>query len=170
MVGLVGITSAAAWFVGALDWPGMKRQIRERFPEVRQLEVEQLDAWLRDSGRPAPVLFDVRREEEFRVSHLTGARRLDPGANPPELPPDVDTTTPIVLYCSVGYRSSRMAQRLQDLGYSEVWNLEGSIFEWANAGHPVERDGEPVEEVHPYDAIWGGRFLDRHLWAFEPDG
>ena len=26
---------------------------------------------------------------------------------------------------------------------------------WANEGHPVERDGETVREVHPYNRVWG---------------
>ncbi len=43
-------------------------------------------------------------------------------------------------------------------------NLKGSIFQWANEGRPVVRDGEPVREVHPYDAVWG-RLLDRDLRA-----
>ena len=29
------------------------------------------------------------------------------------------------------------------------------IFEWANEGRPVVRDGREVEAVHPYDAVWG---------------
>ena len=39
-------------------------------------------------------------------------------------------------------------------------DLEGSIFEWANSGHPVVRGEDsarevPVSEVHPFDDRWG---------------
>jgi hypothetical protein len=36
------------------------------------------------------------------------------------------------------------------------------VFEWANSGYPVFRDGEAVREVHPFDAEWG-RLLDPEL-------
>ena len=64
----------------------------------------------------------------------------------------------------MGYRSARIADRLETAGFRDVRNLTGSIFQWANEGRPVVRDGEPVREVHPYDAVWG-RLLDRDLRA-----
>ena len=57
-----------------------------------------------------------------------------------------------------------MTRDLTERGYGAVRNLEGSIFEWANAGHPVYREGREVSEVHPYDEEWG-RLLDRELWS-----
>ena len=75
---------------------------------------------------------------------------------------------PIVTYCSVGYRSSAVAERLEEQGYTRVWNLEGSIFEWANQGLPVVRDGEEVSQVHPYNRRWG-RLLDKQLRAYSSD-
>ena len=47
-------------------------------------------------------------------------------------------------------------------GYTEVYNLEGSIFAWANEGRPVYRGKERVQVVHPYDKIWG-RLLKKSL-------
>ena len=70
----------------------------------------------------------------------------------------------IVVYCSIGYRSARLARELEQQGVEGVLNLEGSIFEWANSGHGVEREGEAVSEVHPYDEDWG-RLLDQELWS-----
>jgi hypothetical protein len=43
-----------------------------------------------------------------------------------------------------------------------VFNLEGSLFQWANEGRPVYRDDVPVQAIHPYDARWG-RLLDRRF-------
>jgi hypothetical protein len=40
-----------------------------------------------------------------------------------------------------------------------VRNLDGSIFAWANEGRPLERNGQPAQLVHPYDALWG-KLLD----------
>jgi len=65
-----------------------------------------------------------------------------------------------VTYCSVGYRSAKMAQRLRNAGYTNVQNLEGSIFEWANEHRPLVRDGEPTKQVHPYSALRGHLLRD----------
>lgn len=151
-------------------WDGVKNGIRESFPGVRQLQVDSLhDRWVQgeaDPTAPMPLIFDVRRADEYAVSHLPGARRLDPGVTEPDLG-EIPKDTPIVVYCSVGYRSSRMAERLERQGYTAVHNLEGSIFEWANRGYPLERDGKSVQEVHPYNAWWG-RLLDDDLHATSP--
>jgi 3-mercaptopyruvate sulfurtransferase SseA len=66
------------------------------------------------------------------------------------------------VYCSVGIRSARVADRLRHAGIGAVYNLDGSIFRWASEGRPVVRDGEPVRAVHPYNAVWG-RLLPRDL-------
>jgi hypothetical protein len=46
-------------------------------------------------------------------------------------------------------------------------NLEGSIFQWANECRPVYRDAAEVQQVHPYDGIWG-KLLDKDLRAYTP--
>ena len=53
--------------------------------------------------------------------------------------------TPIVVYCSVGYRSARVARWLGRQGFTNVRNLDGSLFAWANEGRPMEADGRPVQ-------------------------
>lgn len=149
------------------SWEKLSEQLRTRYPEVRQISVPELAAWLADPERPQPLLLDVRQEEEFRISHLPGAVRVEPRSTHPRLPEETTPETPIVAYCSVGQRSSAIASRLTALGYTNVTNLEGSIFAWANAGHPVVRNGDEVHEVHPYNARWG-RLLRKDLRAEVP--
>lgn len=135
----------------APEWERIKADIRARFPGVKQLSTADLAAWLADAARPVPILLDARSEEEFAVSHLPKARRVDPQ----EIPADLERSQLVVVYCSVGYRSSRLAERMQAAGFAGVYNLEGSIFEWANQGREVVRGATPVREVHPYDEQWG---------------
>ncbi len=137
-----------------LTWSTVKQKIRSDFPGVEQLSTEALRERLASGERP-PVLLDVREDAEYSISHLRGAVRVDPGDLTPSVLTDLDKDTPIVTYCSVGYRSSRLAHQLQQQGYTHVSNLEGSIFEWANKGYPVFRGEEVVREVHPYNRKWG---------------
>ena len=60
-----------------------------------------------------------------------------------------------MVYSSVGYRGARVETWLKRQGYTNVENLEGGIFRWANEGRPVFRQGAPTQEVHPYQPRWG---------------
>jgi len=60
----------------------------------------------------------------------------------------------VVVYCSVGYRSSALAEKLQRAGFTNVVNLEGSIFQWANEGRTLSRGTNVVREIHGYSRKW----------------
>jgi rhodanese-related sulfurtransferase len=137
-------------------WSVLKQSIRCQFPQVRSVDAETLAAELQQHP---PVLLDVRSAEEYAVSHLPDAQQIDPATQDfSGLPYTPDT--PIVCYCSVGYRSARLCDRLRAAGYQNVRNLEGSIFEWVNQGYSVYQQGQAVRSVHPYSAQWG-LLLDR---------
>ena len=144
-------------------WSMTLKMIRARFPTVAQVSTDTLQSWLDESPqRENLLLFDVRESEEYAVSHLQGARPAPSKDEAQKALQGVPSDQRIVLYCSVGYRSSELAQFLMKKGYTEVYNLEGSIFTWANEGRPVYRGNERVKVVHPYDRIWG-RLLKKSL-------
>ena len=137
-------------------WSMTLKMIRARFPTVARVSTDTLQSWLDESPqRKNLLLFDVREPEEYAVSHLQGARPAPSKDEALKALQGVPSDQRIVLYCSVGYRSSELAQFLMKKGYTEVYNLEGSIFAWANEGRPVYRGNERVKVVHPYDKIWG---------------
>lgn len=137
----------------AARWHDTLAEIREAFPGVPHLTTRQL-ADMRSRGEPV-LLLDAREAEEFQVSHIDGAVRattVRAAVNAIE----ADSREPtVVVYCSVGYRSSRLVSRLKARGVQNVYNLEGSLFGWANEGRPLARGHEPADTVHPYDDDWG---------------
>jgi rhodanese-related sulfurtransferase len=139
----------------SVDWFLLKKSLRHKFPKVEWISTSELADWLADKRRPAPVLLDVRTPDEWNVSHLPGARRVDPNASVESVAAGLPKDTPIVTYCAVGYRSGEMADRLRAAGFSNVRNLEGSIFQWANEHRPLVRGDERARTVHPYSAFWG---------------
>ncbi len=161
-LGLVLLLLAVSALVScrAVDWFLLKRSLRVKFSDVDWITTAQLTAWLHAPDRPPPVLLDVRTPAEWDVSHLPGARRVDPDASAQIAASGLSKSTPIVTYCSVGYRSAQMAERLRRAGYEHVQDLEGSIFQWANEGRPLVREGRPVTQVHPYNATWGRLLRD----------
>jgi rhodanese-related sulfurtransferase len=150
-----------------LTWRAVDRMIQTRFPAVPTVTTDSLAERLAAPAQTRPLLLDARSPAEYAVSHLRGARRVDPEAT---RFPALDTLArdaPIVVYCSVGYRSARIAARLRARGFENVANLRGSIFRWANEGRPVVRGDSVVGAVHPYDDTWG-TLLDDDLHALPP--
>ena len=162
---VAAIAAAVLWLrsdpgARSLAWRGVDRDLAARYPDLPTTRPEQLAERLGTSG--APLLLDARSAEEYAVSHLPGARRVDPGASAAALADalgETDRQREIVVYCAVGVRSGRVAERLRAAGFENVENLSGSIFRWANEGRPLVSGGRPVETVHPYNAAWG-RLLD----------
>jgi rhodanese-related sulfurtransferase len=130
--------------------------IKLQFPEVEKIDTETLSHWQADTSKIQPLLVDARTEEEYAVSHLKTAIPIDfTRTDTLNFPID----TPIVVYCSVGYRSAIVAQKLQKAGFSQVFNLSGGIFEWANEQRPmfqlISEKLHFTTFVHPYNATWG---------------
>jgi len=157
-----GLLAAALTALGfrSVDWFLLKKSLRHKFPKVEWISTDELADWLADKRRPAPVLLDVRTVEEWNVSHLPGARRVEPTADAESAAAGLAKETPIVTYCAVGYRSGEIADRLRAAGFKNVRNLEGSIFQWANEHRPLVRDKEHVTQVHPYNSFWGRLLSD----------
>lgn len=106
------------------------------------------------AGPGAPLLLDVRTPAEFGVSHLQGARFVNFDSLAAEQLPDVPRSRPVVVYCSVGVRSERLGEHLHALGFQQVRNLYGGLFEWVNEGYPVYNANGLTANVHPYSAVW----------------
>jgi rhodanese-related sulfurtransferase len=159
---MIGLMVAVIAFFGArgIEWFILNQSLRQRFPKVEWFTTAQLADWLSDPQRQPPVLLDVRTEEEWNVSHLPGARRVDPSASVEEAAAGLPKVTPIVTYCAVGYRSGELATKLRAAGFTNVRNLKGSIFQWANEHRPLVSGEKPVTVVHPYSNLWGRLLRD----------
>ena len=134
-------------------WADTLRFVRETFPDVPQLSTERLAELLVEDADV--VLLDARSKEEFETSQLQGAIHANGLRQARRVLKQQGGKPIVVVYCSVGYRSSRLAQQLRDHGVEDVFNLEGSLFKWANEGRPVYKGSELVLPVHPFDEDWG---------------
>ncbi len=148
---LVHTNSAFAWFWSTPTWQEVKRKIRAEYPGISQITIVQLQELLK---RPDTFrLVDARAASETSVSHLPGAVFYNSTAQIAQAFSS-NKNQNIVIYCSVGWRSAKIVSELQSMGFTQVSNLEGSIFEWANEGLPVFRGRERVKTVHPFDSTW----------------
>ncbi|MGB3636423.1 MAG: rhodanese-like domain-containing protein [Rivularia sp. (in: cyanobacteria)] len=125
------------------------------FPNVKSIKIYKFTQWLNQKASSIPLILDARSQEEYAVGHIKSAQWIEPTNRAISVLSEVPLDTPIVVYCSVGYRSAKVAQQLSSAGYQNVFNLSGGIFQWANQGKPIFTDEHQVETVHPYNFIWG---------------
>lgn len=115
--------------------------------------------------RDEAVIFDAREPEEFEVSTIPSATHIGyTHFSPEEIAQiNLDKDKLIIVYCSIGIRSSTVAKKLKNMGFSNVKNLYGGIFEWKNKGFPVlNNEGEETEEVHVFSKMWG-KYLEKGI-------
>ncbi len=87
--------------------------------------------------RPAPPLvLDLRRPEEYAVSHIPGAMPL-PISELSRRLHDLPRDREIVCVCGFGSNSDSVAEMLASAGFKSV-NMEEGMVGWQRAGLPVE--------------------------------
>ena len=139
----------------AITWSAVFTWIQRDWPQVAQISTRELAERMAAGNESAPLLIDVRTREEYGVSHLPGAIWAETPDQIASASRERSDRQPVVVYCSVGVRSSKAAARLMRSGRTNVFNLQGSIFKWANEGRPLMANGSAVHVVHPYSERWG---------------
>ncbi len=101
------------------------------------------------------VILDAREREEYDVSHIPDALYLGYKKPQYDVLDNVDKDELIIIYCSIGYRSEKIGQKLKKKGFNNVMNLYGSIFEWANQNYPLHNNQDQVvKQIHGYNKKW----------------
>eukprot|EP00056_Hartaetosiga_gracilis_P017839 m.8599 g.8599 ORF g.8599 m.8599 type:complete len:166 (+) comp6148_c0_seq1:90-587(+) len=152
--------------------------VRKKFSAVQQMDTSEFA-----EKKASAIVFDVRKEEEYEISHIEGSNYVNPK--------DTDAVqqvlreknyqpgTPVVFYCSLGYRSSQMAELMQnretkegdvEVDPNDLYNLEGSIFKWAIEEQPVVKQSGQTDKVHPYNTMFGMILPSRmRCWSLPKD-
>lgn len=109
------------------------------------------------------VILDTRSPEEYAISSLPNALWVGYPNMDKNVIDALSKDQAILVYCSVGYRSERIGEQLLELGFTDVHNLYGGIFEWINQGHGVMNSKHHwVDSVHGYAPSWG-RWIDSDI-------
>lgn len=101
----------------------------------KTINVHQLKSNLANNLNPK--LIDVRETEEWNSGRLPNAIHIPKSDISSKISQYVLPEEPIYLYCRSGFRSFHAAQELVNLGYTEVYNVEGGILDWSSAGYPL---------------------------------
>lgn len=115
------------------------------FPVVKPAQVTNLTHY---------QVLDAREKEEHEVSHLQNAIWVGHETFSLKSVAELDKNKPVLIYCTVGARSEEIGKRLQQEGFTRVYNLYGGIVHWVNEGRPVFANGKPTLQVHTYSKPW----------------
>jgi rhodanese-related sulfurtransferase len=118
---------------------------------VRSLDVAALDRIVARKAREAVYLIDVRTAEEYAAGHIPGFRWF-PGGQAVQRSDDavVVKNCPIVFCCDRKARAVLTASWYRQMGFEEVYALDGGTSAWAASGRPLER-GTPDETPAGYE-------------------
>ncbi len=101
------------------------------------------------------IFLDAREVEEYNISHIPEAKFIGYSDFKIKDFTGIPKDSKIIVYCSIGYRSEKIATKLRSAGFKNVYNLYGSIFEWANMGYPiVGKNGTTTTQIHTYNKKW----------------
>lgn len=76
-------------------------------------------------------LLDVRSPGEYAENHIEYSKNINwNGTAFVENAEELDKLKPIFVYCKLGGRSQQACQKLAELGFVEIYDLEGGIVNW----------------------------------------
>lgn len=93
------------------------------------------------AAEPGVITLDVRTPGEFAEGHIEGARLIDfQSGNFENEIAALDKNATYAVYCRSGNRSGQAVKVMQDAGFTNVFNMNGGVIDWANAGLPLVRN------------------------------
>lgn len=106
-------------------------------PKINTIDVHELKK--RYDASPDLCLIDVREDHEWHEMHIPGAIHIPKDNLISTIEHKVaDKNSPVYLHCRGGVRSLYAANCLAELGYKEVYSVDGGIMEWAASGYPIK--------------------------------
>lgn len=122
---------------GAADEPAADTAIiagRPAFGLISTAEAAQL------AIDPEVVVIDVRTPEEFAEGHIEGAMLID--INSPTFGDDIDALdrdANYLVYCRSDNRSGQAVAIMQQVGFEQLWDMDGGVIAWSAEGRPLVR-------------------------------
>jgi rhodanese-related sulfurtransferase len=102
----------------------------------RRVGVDEFEKLWRDKQN---VVLDVRTKKEFDAGHIPGAINLDVNAADfQQQVAKLDTNKVYLVHCAAGVRSARACDKMSQMGFGHLFDLEPGFRGWEKAGKPTE--------------------------------
>ncbi len=99
-----------------------------------EVDADTVNRWL---DAHEAVLVDVRETSEYEQEHIPGSVLVPLSVFDPDRFPRI-TGKKLVFHCAIGKRSAAAAKQLMKVGHPQLYNLQGGIHAWKEAGLVTE--------------------------------
>ena len=121
-----------------------KSLLDEARASIKQVSAEEARDLMKNSGA---VVVDVRESDEWRQGHIPEAVGIPRGFLELRIEDKVpDHKTPVILQCASGTRSLLASRALHEMGYENLYNLNGGFNAWKDKGLPWVADRQFTQE------------------------
>ena len=111
-----------------------KNILDEARASIKQIDADEARKML---NQPGTVLVDVRESDEWRQGHIPQAVAIPRGFLELRVEEKIpDHKAPVILQCASGTRSLLAARALREMGYENLYNLNGGFNTWKDRGFP----------------------------------
>ena len=89
-------------------------------------------------AQPGVIILDVRTPEEFNAGHIANAININVAdSNFSSEVSKLDKNATIAVYCRSANRSAVATNEMAELGFTDIYDMQGGIIDWEAAGGPV---------------------------------
>lgn len=107
--------------------------------DAAKRHIREIDPGELDSRRSDLTVVDIREADEYEQGAIPSAVFIPRGTLESAISVHVpDADREVVLYCAGGARSALAARTLEEMGYTNVWSLEGGFDRWKTEGYDWE--------------------------------
>lgn len=98
------------------------------------------------------IILDCREYKEYQTSHLKNSIWVGFNNFNFDKIPKKSIQKKIIVYCTIGWRSEKIGEKLLKHGYKNVYNLRGSILKWNNDNYPIYKgNNQQTTLIHTYN-------------------
>lgn len=100
---------------------------------VKLVEAKEFSTQIETAA--SPQILDVRTPQEFNEQHIANATNIDwNGTSFEQQVQQLDKDKTVYVYCKSGVRSAKASDKLAEMGFTDIVELDGGITKWNSAG------------------------------------
>lgn len=105
--------------------------------EIKVVSQEEMQTYI---NMEDVQLIDVRTPEEYGAGHIAAAQNIN--FLSPTFEKDIqklDKNKPVLVYCQMGGRSAKCAEKMKALGFTKILDYKGGYSKWKSLELPIEK-------------------------------
>ena len=107
--------------------------------EIKIISVEDANTLIQDNkNNPDFMILDVRTKDEFNSAHIINSQNIDYKAS--DFKNEVSTLDMekiYITYCRSGRRSAAASEIMKEMGFENIYMIDGGIIAWDKANLPT---------------------------------